>query len=51
MPIVTYKTKKCEHLYLMGGKIAELHHGAIRQVHPNTSSEDIKWYSAHSLPV
>ncbi len=46
-----YKTKKGKHLYLTGGKIAELLRGAVKRIRPDTSPEDVKRYSAHSLRV
>jgi hypothetical protein len=51
LPLAMYKTKNGEHLYLMGGKIAELLWGAVKQICPDTSPEDVKLYSAHSLHV
>ncbi len=51
MPLAVYRTKKGESLYLTGGKIAELLRGAVKRIRPDTSSEDIKRYSAHSLRV
>jgi hypothetical protein len=41
LPLAMYKTKKGEHLYLMGGKIAELLWGAVKQICPDTSPEDV----------
>ncbi len=46
-----YKTKQGKHLYLTGGKIAKLLREAVKRIHPNTSPEDVKRYSAHSLHV
>jgi len=51
MPLAIYKTKKGESLYLTGGKIAELLRGSVKRIRPDTSVEDIKRYSAHSLRV
>ena len=51
MPLAVYQTKKGESLYLTGGKIAELLQGAVKRIRPDTSSEDVKRYSAHSLRV
>jgi hypothetical protein len=51
LPLAMYKTKQGEHLYLTGGKIAELLRGAVKQIRPDTSPEDVKQYSAHSLRV
>ncbi len=44
-----YKTKKGEVFYLTGNKIAELLRKAIRKVGPDTTPDDLKKYSAHSL--
>ncbi len=49
MPLAIYRTKKGDALYLTGAKIAELLRGAVKQIRPDISSEDIKGYSAHSL--
>ncbi len=46
-----YKTKQGKHLYLTGGKIAKLLQGAVKRIRPDTSPEDVKRYSAHSLRV
>jgi hypothetical protein len=51
MPLAIYKTKKGESLYLTGSKIAELLRGLVKRIRPDTSVEDIKRYSAHSLRV
>jgi hypothetical protein len=51
MPLGVYKTKKGKSIYLMGNKIAELLHKAVKSVCPDTTSEDLKQYSAHSLRV
>jgi hypothetical protein len=51
LPLAMYKTKKGKHLYLTGGKIAELLQGAVKQICPDTSPEDVKRYSALSLRV
>ncbi len=46
-----YRTKKGKFIYLTGNKISELLRKAVKSVHPNTTSEDLKQYSAHSLRV
>jgi hypothetical protein len=51
LPLAMYKTNQGEHLYLMGGKIAELLQGAVKRIRPNTSPEDVKRYAAHSWRV
>ena len=38
-------------LYLTGNKIAKLLCAAVRTIRPDTSKEDLKRYSAHSLRV
>jgi hypothetical protein len=49
MPIALYKTKKGKVIYLTGNKIAELLWKAVRKVHPDTTPDKLKQYSAHSL--
>jgi hypothetical protein len=51
MPIVIYKTKKGKVIYLTGNKIAKLLQKAVKKVHPNTTPNKLKRYSAHSLQV
>jgi hypothetical protein len=51
MPLGVYRTKKGKSIYLTGNKIAELLRKAVKSVCLDTSSEDIKVYSAHSLRV
>jgi hypothetical protein len=51
MPLGVYRTKKGESIYLTGNKIAELLWKAVKSVRPDTTSEEIKRYSAHSLRV
>jgi hypothetical protein len=51
MPVVVYKTKKGKVIYLTGNKIAELLRKAIKEVRPDTTSDKLKRYSAHSLRV
>jgi hypothetical protein len=49
MPLGVYKMKKGKSIYLTGIKITELLRKAVKSVHPDTTSEDLKQYSAHSL--
>ena len=51
MPIAVYKTKKGKVIYLTGNKIAELLRKAVKKVHPDTTPDELKQYSAHSLRV
>jgi hypothetical protein len=51
MPLGVYRTKKGKSIYLTGNKIAELLWKAVKSVHPDTTSEDLKRYSARSLRV
>jgi hypothetical protein len=51
MPVTVYKTKKGKVFYLTGNKIAELLRKAAKEVRPNTTSDKLKQYSAHSLRV
>jgi hypothetical protein len=51
MPIAVYKTKKSKTIYLTGNKITKLLWKAIKEVRPNTTLDELKWYSAHSLRV
>jgi hypothetical protein len=51
MPVAVYKTKKGKVIYLTGNKIAELLRKAIKKVHPNTTPDKLKRYSAHFLRV
>jgi hypothetical protein len=51
MPVVVYKTKKGKVTYLTGNKIAELLQKAIKEVRPDTTPDELKRYSAHSLRV
>jgi hypothetical protein len=51
MPITVYKKKKGRVIYLTGNKIAELLRKAIKKVPPDTASDKLKQYSAHSLRV
>jgi hypothetical protein len=39
------------YIYLTGNKIAELLRKAVKSVRPDTTSEELKRYSAHSLRV
>ncbi len=51
MPVGVYKTKKGKVIYLTGNKIAELLQKAVKEVRPDTTSDELKQYSAHSLRV
>jgi hypothetical protein len=51
MPVMVYKTKKGKVIYLTGNKIAKLLWKAIKEVRPNTTPDELKRYSAHSLRV
>jgi hypothetical protein len=51
MPIAVYKTKKGKVIYLTGNKIAELLRKTIKEVRPDTTLDELKRYSAHSLRV
>jgi hypothetical protein len=51
MPLAVYKTKKGKANYLTGNKIANLLRKAVKKVHPNTTPDELKRYSAHSLRV
>jgi hypothetical protein len=51
MPVAVYKTKKGKVIYLTGNKIAKLLWKAIKEVRPDTTSDELKRYSAHSLRV
>jgi hypothetical protein len=51
MPVAVYKTKKDKVIYLNGNKIAELLRKAVKEVRPDTTMDELKQYSAHSLRV
>jgi hypothetical protein len=51
MPITVYKTKKGKVIYLTGNKIAELLRKAVKEVRPDTTLDELKRYSVHSLRV
>jgi hypothetical protein len=51
MPVVVYKRKKGKVIYLTGNKIAELLRKTIKEVRPDTTSDKLKRYLAHSLSV
>jgi hypothetical protein len=51
MPIEVYKTKKGKIIYLTGNKIAALLRKAVKMVRTDTTPDELKWYSAHSLRV
>jgi hypothetical protein len=48
---VAYKTEKGKVIYLTGSKIVELLWKAVKKVHPDTTPDELKRYSAHSLRV
>jgi hypothetical protein len=51
MPAVVYNTKKGKVIYLTGNKIAKLLQKAVKEVRPDTTPDELKRYSAHSLRV
>jgi hypothetical protein len=51
MPVAVYKTKKGKVIYLTGSNIAELLQKAVKEVWPDTTPDELKRYSAHSLRV
>jgi hypothetical protein len=51
MPVAVYKTKKGKVIYLTGNKIAKLLQKAIKDVRPDTTSDELKQYSANFLRV
>ncbi len=51
MPLGVYRTKKGKSIYLTGIKIVELLRKAVKSVRPDTTSDDLKQCSAHSLRV
>jgi hypothetical protein len=51
MPVGVYKTKKGRIIYLTGNKIAELLRKAVKEVQPDTTPDELKQYSTHSLRV
>ncbi len=51
MPVAVYKTKKGKVIYLTGNKIAEHLQKIIKEVRPDTTPDELKRYSAHSLRV
>ncbi len=51
MPVACYRTKKAPLLFITGSRIATLLRVAVKKVRPSTSADDLKKYSAHSLPV
>ncbi len=48
-PVAVYKTKKGKVIDITGNKIAKLLRKAVKEVRPNTTSDKLKRYSAHSL--
>ncbi len=51
LPIAVYETKKGKVIYLTGNKIAELLRKAVKEARPNTTPDELKQYSTHSLRV
>ncbi len=51
MPVACYRTKKAPLLFITGSGIATLICEAVKKVQPSTLADDLKKYSAHSLPV
>jgi hypothetical protein len=51
MPVPVYKMKKGKVTYLTCNKIAKLLWKAVKKVRPDTTSDELKRYSAHSLRV
>ncbi len=51
MPIMVCKAKKGKVIYLTGNKIAELILKAVKEVQPDTTSDELKRYYAHFLRV
>jgi hypothetical protein len=51
LPVAVYKMKKGKIIYLTGNKIAELLRKAVKKVCSDTTQDELKRYSAHSLKV
>jgi hypothetical protein len=51
LPVAVYKSKQGKTLYLTGNKIAELLRPAVHAIRLDTTKEELKRYSAHSLRV
>jgi hypothetical protein len=51
IPIAVHKTKEGKVIYITGNKIAELLRKVVKEVRPDTRSNELKQYSAHSLRV
>jgi hypothetical protein len=51
MLIGVYKMRKGKVIYLTGNKIAEFLRKAVKEVRPNTTLDELKWYFDHSLRV
>ncbi len=52
MPIALYKPKKGKVVIdLTGSKIAKLYRKAVKKVGPDTTPDELKQYSAHSLQI
>jgi hypothetical protein len=51
MPFAVNKTKKGKVIYLTGNKIAQLLWKAVKEVQPDTTPDELKRYSTHSLRI
>jgi hypothetical protein len=51
MPVLVCKIKKGKVIYLTGNKIAKLLQKAVKEVRPDTTPDELKRYSVHSLRV
>jgi hypothetical protein len=51
MAVAVYKTNKGKVIYLTGNKIAELLRKVVKKVRPDTTPDELKRCSAHSLWV
>jgi hypothetical protein len=51
MLVAVYKIKMGKVIYLAGNKIAELLRKAVKEVRPDTTPDELKRYSTHSLRV
>jgi hypothetical protein len=51
MPVVCYRTKNAQLLFITGSRIATLLRKAVKKVQPSTSADGLKKYSTHSLRV
>jgi hypothetical protein len=51
LPVAMYKLKQGKTLYLTDNKIAELLRAVVRAIRPDTTKEELKRYSTHSLRI